>query len=173
MEIPEIATDRLILEPLTARHATRLYPDISDQRIYQYIDESPPTSLAALRKRYKSLEARRSPDGSQFWLNWVLKKSSGDAYVGYVQATVQGDEAIIAYVLLPRMWGLGYAYEAVRAMLHFLSSECRVRRFIADVDRRNTRSIKLLQRVGFVKTQQKRKSTDDAIKFIYVPKEAT
>ena len=50
---------------------------LSDPAIYEFENE-PPESVERLRARYAYLEARRSPDGSQQWLNWVLRLRAGD-----------------------------------------------------------------------------------------------
>ena len=70
-----------------------------------------------LRERFAKLETRRSGDGREQWLNWVLRRRSGEL-IGYVQATVRGDgQAFIAYVLGSAHWGQGLASEAVAAVL--------------------------------------------------------
>src|SRR5882672_11356745 len=82
-----LATSRLLLEPLTAGHAEALFALLSDAALYTYLPGEPPVSVEALRERYRRLEARRSPDGSELWLNWVGRQHNG-AYVGLVEATV-------------------------------------------------------------------------------------
>jgi hypothetical protein len=46
---------------------------LADPRIYDYIDAEPSEGLAA---RYRQLETRRSPDGTERWLNWVNRCAS-------------------------------------------------------------------------------------------------
>src|SRR5919109_5115976 len=81
-----IEAARLTLEPQTASHAVEMFDVLSDPAIYAY-ENSPPRSLEWLRTRFEKLESRRSPDGMQRWLNWVVRLKTG-ALVGYVQATV-------------------------------------------------------------------------------------
>ena len=69
-----------------------------------------------------------------------------------VQATVEGDNAYIAYELGSAWWGRGYASEAVAAMLDELRTAYRVRRFSAVAKRANARSHALLERAGFART---------------------
>ena len=73
-----LETAALTLEPLTVRHADEMFAVLGDPAIYEYENE-PPASLDALRRRYAALESRRSPDGSEGWLNWVIRLPSGAA----------------------------------------------------------------------------------------------
>ena len=89
----------LVLEPQVAAHAAELFPVLDDPGLYDFIDDEGPASETALRERLARLESRRSPDGSEAWLNWVVRNAEGRV-VGYVQATVgPKHEAEIAYVL--------------------------------------------------------------------------
>ncbi len=54
----------------------------------------------------------------------------------------------IGYSFNRRFWDKGYAAEAVRAVMDNAFGVMNVRRIIAEADVRNTRSIKLLERVG-------------------------
>jgi RimJ/RimL family protein N-acetyltransferase len=79
----------------------------------------------------------------------VVRERTGAAAMGYVQATVLADgEALIAYEFASRFWGLGYAREAVAAMMQELSGAYGVRRVGAVFKKTNHRSRKLLGRLG-------------------------
>jgi ribosomal-protein-alanine N-acetyltransferase len=145
-----LTTARLELEPLAGDHAERLWEGLRDERLYEFLDEEPPVSLAALRERYEVLARGRSRDGREIWLNWAVRVRDLDRYAGYVQATVTPpDVASIAYVLFPEFWGKGYAREAVEAMNAHLAAHYGARDLRATVDVRNARSIALLERLGF------------------------
>ena len=102
-----------------------------------------------MRDRFTRLETRRSGDGTERWLNWIVRIASGEA-VGYVQASVEPDgRAFIAYVFASRWWGQGLAQEAVRAMMDELRGAYDARHFVAVFKQRNARSRALLMRLGF------------------------
>lgn len=149
-----LATARLTLEPQVTAHADAMFAVLSDPAIYTY-ENAPPASLAWLRERYARLESRTSPDGSERWLNWVLRTADGTA-IGYVQATVRGDGADVAYEMGSAWWGRGLAHEAVAAMLGELAGTCGVRRFGAVAKRANVRSRALLARLGFAEASRAR-----------------
>lgn len=143
-----LQTARLTLEPLLAAHAPAMFDVLSDPAIYTF-ENAPPPSLAWLQERYTKLESRRSADGTQAWLNWVLRLRSG-GLIGVVQATLGSDgRAFIAYELGSAHWGRGLASEAVAAMIDELAAHYRARLLVAVFKRANTRSRRLLKRLGF------------------------
>lgn len=144
-----IATPELALEPLGVSHAEMMFELLSDPAIYRYLDYAPPSSVEHLRGVYAQLEARRSPDGVEAWLNWVIRPH-GHSLVGYVQATVNSNRgAYVAYVLASKHWGHGYAQKAMQPMLEHLASAYGVDHCLATVEAQNQRSIRLLERLGF------------------------
>jgi len=143
-----IETGSLTLEPQTAAHAEEMFAVLSDPAIYEYENEPPP-SLEWLRVRFTQLESRRSADGQEQWLNWVIRLPTSEL-IGYVQATVHADgRAAIAYELSSAYWGRGLARRAVQAMISELGQRYQVRRLTAVFKRNNLRSMRLLERLGF------------------------
>lgn len=143
----ELLTARLALEPQFAAHADEMFAVLSDPAIYEF-ENAPPASVDALRARYRALESRRSADGSELWLNWVVRVRGGPA-IGYVQATVLGaGRALIAYELHSGHWRQGYGTEAVTAMIEELRNSYGVTTIAAIFKRPNYRSRGLLERLG-------------------------
>jgi ribosomal-protein-alanine N-acetyltransferase len=150
---PFIASERLILEPLSAGHAERLFASFSDPELYTYLPSDPPGSLEAMRERYRRLEARRSTDGKALWLNWAAREESG-SYVGVVEATVHADAtAHVAYFVFRPFQRQGFAAEAVEAVLAHLKNDIGVREARALLDTRNEASWRLLERLGFKRSR--------------------
>jgi RimJ/RimL family protein N-acetyltransferase len=142
------------LEPRTMAHAEELFPVLAEAALYEFIDEEPPLSVEALRHKLARSESRKSPDGSEHWLNWVVRDSSGRV-AGYVQATVRSNlDTNVAYAIGSAFWGRGLATEAVAQMLDIVATGFGVKRFIVIAERRNTRSIRLAERLGFVEVSQ-------------------
>jgi RimJ/RimL family protein N-acetyltransferase len=136
------------LEPQVAAHAAEMFDVLSDPAIYEF-ESSPPVSAAWLTERFTKLESRVSPEGTEQWLNWVVRLPTG-ALAGYVQATIAADRtAHIAYELASRFWRQGIGRAAVSAMLEELGATYGVRTFMATLKERNYRSLALLQALGF------------------------
>ena len=139
----------LALEPLTAGHAAEMFALLSEPELYRHLDYAPPSSVQHLEALYATLEGRRSPDGTQHWLNWVIREPV-HGLIGYVQATVgQSASAWIAYVLGAQYWGQGYATLATHCMMEHLVAAYAVRRFLATVERNNAKSLAVLERLDF------------------------
>jgi len=143
-----VRSDGLTLEPQIAAHAAEMFVVLSDPAIYEY-ENQPPPSLEWLRSRFIKLETRRSSDGKEQWLNWVIRLPTSEL-IGYVQATVKTHgSASIAYELSSAYWGHGLASEAVKAMTSELVQNYQVRSLSAVFKRENLRSRRLLERLGF------------------------
>src|SRR5437016_10343920 len=143
-----IETGRLTLEPQTAAHAEEMFAVLSDPAIYEY-ENQPPPSLEWLRTRFTKLESRLSANGREQWLNWVIRLPTSEL-IGYVQATVHPNHrAAIAYELSSAYWGRGLARQAVQAMISELVQRYQVHQLTAIFKRKNLRSMRLLERLGF------------------------
>jgi RimJ/RimL family protein N-acetyltransferase len=147
-----LVAGRVTLEPQMAGHAEEMFPVLSDPSLYPFLDQPPPASLEWLRERFRKLEARQSPDGGERWLNWIIRTEARQP-VGFVQATVHGASADIAFVLGSAHWGRGLAHEAAQAMVSELIDYHDVTRFFATAARDNLRSIRLLKRLGFSRVE--------------------
>lgn len=145
-----IVSARIFLEPLMEGHADELFELLSDKKLFEFIDESPPESLEWLRARYLALESRISPDGEEIWLNWMVRQYDRKP-LGYVQSTVYSEgKAEIAFVFAREFWGLSFAYEASKMMLAELENGYGIKSVYATVAIENVRSHRLLNRLGFV-----------------------
>ena len=126
---------------------------LADPRTHEFVPGDPPTDEDVLRERFERLASRRSPDGAEYWLNWVV--FAGEKALGTVQATVApaAARAHVAYMFHPEVWGQGYATEAVQAMLEHLKG-LQVGRAEANIDVRNGRSQRLVERLGFKRVEE-------------------
>jgi RimJ/RimL family protein N-acetyltransferase len=119
-------TLRLMVEPLTAAHASEMQPVLSDPAIYAFIGGAP-RSAAELEARYARLAVGRSADGSEVWGNWVLRVSATGAAAGELQATLPAagpgtGPALVAWVLGTGFQGQGFAREAAISLVDRLSA---------------------------------------------------
>ena len=146
-------TSRLRIEALSLRHASVIFSAQLDPLIYQFIPDDP-LSLEELTRRYSFLEGAKSPDGKEHWLNWVAFDREGHAVIGTFQATVPANgPTSIAYTVFPPFWGQGYATEIGLCMLAHIFNTYSSSSVIAEIDTRNTASIRLVERWGFCKSK--------------------
>lgn len=112
-------TSRLTLEPLRPEHAAEMVAVLGDPALYEFTGGEPPT-LDELRARYERQVVGRSPDGSQEWLNWIVRTTDDGQAVGFVQTTITADRADIAWLIGTSWQGRGYGTEAARKMVALL-----------------------------------------------------
>ncbi|MGX2998759.1 GNAT family N-acetyltransferase [Streptomyces sp. JNUCC 64] len=119
-----VRTARLLLEPLQPGHAPEAVSLFDDVRLHEWTGGSPCT-LEELEAKYRRQSAGRSPDGTQGWLNWMVRRLADGRLVGTVQATLSrpdggGTEAALAWVIGSDHQGEGYGREAALAMADWL-----------------------------------------------------
>lgn len=115
-----ITTDRLVLEPLRVGHAEEMAPLLMDQRLHEFIGGNPATR-EELRSRYAGQMVGHSADGTQGWLNWIVRLCRTGAATGTVQATLTVPRsADLAWVTAAPHQGRGYATEAAIAVTEWL-----------------------------------------------------
>jgi glycine hydroxymethyltransferase len=146
-----LATERLRLEPLHVAHAAEMVPTLSASELYGYTGGEPP-DIDTLTERYHAL-VLGSPDPGEEWHNWILRSvETGDA-VGFVQATVEGDSADVAWVTGHPWQGRGFATEATSAMCDWLTSKG-VKQLAAHIHPRHAASQRVAEANGFERTGQ-------------------
>jgi [ribosomal protein S5]-alanine N-acetyltransferase len=146
-----LSGQRLRLEPLTAQHAGDLFEGLSDMRLYTFMPDEPPKSVAALEARYAKIEARRSPDGKQQWLNWAAFDTERNAAIGRFEATVLEDGvAHLAYIVFPQYWRRGYGGEGVTLVRDHLLTFPWIRSLLVEITPNNLPSRRLIEALNFV-----------------------
>ena len=131
MRAEALGNDVVLLEPLSVEHAEEMAPVLADARLYQFIGGEPP-SVADLHGRYAKQVSGHSPDGKQWWLNWVVRRRVVGSAAGYVQATVDPNGAELAWVIGVQHQGQGLARESIRLVVDWLRGQG-VSRLIAHV----------------------------------------
>ncbi|MEV4014324.1 GNAT family N-acetyltransferase [Nonomuraea angiospora] len=112
-----IETPELVLLPLRPEHADEMAVVLSDPELHTFTGGAPLT-VPELRARYERLVA--GPSG---WRNWVIWSRGEERLVGYVQATIDGRTAEIAWVIGTPWQGRGLATASARALVDQLIRE--------------------------------------------------
>lgn len=129
-------------------HAKLLFRHLRDPQLYVFLDSEPPKSISILETQYRRWEPRRSPDGTQTWLNWAARLRGGE-YIGWFQVTTyENGRADLAYLVFAAHQRRGYAVEACRAVIDYLRGDKTVRTIRTTIDKRNIASIALARRLG-------------------------
>ncbi len=140
-------SDRLSLEPLAVSHVDEMVEVLSHLELYEFTGGEPPDART-LTRRYES-QVRGSGDADEQWLNWILRENSSSRAIGFVQATVTGEGAAIAWTVGTAHQGRGFATEAARVMKDYLVS-CGVDRFEAYIHPQHVASERVASALGLV-----------------------
>ncbi|MBV8466404.1 MAG: GNAT family N-acetyltransferase [Burkholderiales bacterium] len=152
----DMASERLRLERICEAHADQMFAGLQNPQLYTYFSGQPPESILALRKRYSRLALGESPARDEYWHNWIMKRENSSVPIGFLQSTIKKDapaKALLAYVLFPEYWGMGYAREGLGTVIQHLAKTAKCSRFEALIDTRNRRSIHLLESLGFAQVE--------------------
>ena len=147
-----IATARLRIEPLGARHAALLFDGMQDPAIYRWISMRQSPSVAHQAERWARVERDVLAVDGVFELGWAVQRVADGAWIGKMDAEVQADGIAtnVGYFFLPAYWGRGHASEAVAALCaHFARQGVIEQR--ATVTLGNDASCRVLERAGFVR----------------------
>ena len=144
----------LDLEPLTVQHADEMHCLLDDPALHAFTGGSP-AGLEELRERYARQADGRSPDGSQRWLNWVVRHRDTSRAVGAVQATVTTADgrctAEVAWVIARPHQRRGHASEAAHTMAAWLRARG-VHELVAHVHPAHSASAAVARALGLVPT---------------------
>lgn len=129
-------------------------PLLDDVGLHTFIGGAPATR-GELKGRYIRQVVGRSPDGSQRWLNWVVRRRDSGQAVGTTQATVSehdaGLTAAVAWVIGASQQRQGYAQEAAKVMVRWLRHQG-VEVVVAHVHPQHQASIAVARAVGLAPT---------------------
>lgn len=148
----ELVTSRLLLRELevTDWRATNAYE--SDPDVVRYETFGTMTAEESLAYIERALEDAQDEPRLTWDLAVVLRPSGPLIGRCGIQLTKpEQREATLWYILAKPHWGRGYATEAARTMTDFAFATLDAHRVIADADPRNTRSIRVLEKLGFRK----------------------
>jgi RimJ/RimL family protein N-acetyltransferase len=120
---PVLRNAGVALEPLQVEHAAEMAELLDDPGLHTFIGGTPATE-PELTERYRRQTLGWSPDRSQRWLNWVVRRCADNQIVGTVQATVTSQDGLlaaeVAWVVATAYQGHGYAKEATSTMMQWL-----------------------------------------------------
>jgi RimJ/RimL family protein N-acetyltransferase len=153
-EAPPLQSQRLALEPLRIEHAEEMAPVLDDPALHTFIGGKPATAQE-LRGRYSEQIEGQPPDGSQRWLNWIVRRRDNGVAVGFVQATIsrQNGEmtADVAWVVAVSQQRNGYAREAAQLMAGWLRQQ-HVQLVVAHVHPQHHASNAVARSIGLAPT---------------------
>ncbi len=145
-----LETERLVLREFTLTDAPFILTLVNSPKWLQYIGD----------RGIKSI-----PDAENYLQNGPIKSYANNGFGLYLAKLKDTDAPIgmcglikreylenvdIGYALLPEYEGKGYAYESALATVQYASKKLTASKLAAITDPENERSVKLLEKMGFV-----------------------
>jgi RimJ/RimL family protein N-acetyltransferase len=144
---PNLATDDLLLRPMTLADAVRVRELAGDERIADTTADIPHPYPDGEAERWLAEVAKQTAAREQ--LSWAI--TAEHILLGCVSLMhMTGDEAELGYWVGVPYWGRGIATRAVRSVVACGFEQLGLKRIHARVLSRNKASAKLLLRQGFI-----------------------
>src|SRR5687767_14641082 len=150
-QLPMLPASRVALRPLVEADAADVFAVFSDPEVMRYWDgapmATPEAALAYVSEIHQSFRRREL-------FQWGIASRPDDRIIGtctLLHVSHAHERGEIGFALAQAQWGRGLATEAVTTLLSFVFTTLQLHRVEADVDPRNTRSLRLLERLGFTR----------------------
>jgi len=150
-EFPILDTPRLILRKAVPSDRTGLFALYADEEVMRYMPLDPFESVEEADDEM-SWHARIFRE--QTGIRWMIEERATGAFVGtcgFLGIERQHSRMEIGYDLARQHWGKGLMPEAVRAVLDFGFGPLAANKIEARVDPDNAASIRLMDKLGFVR----------------------
>lgn len=149
--LPTISANRVSLRAITERDLDSLFTIFSDPEVMRYWSSPPLKNREAAEALLRDMQDKFR---RKLYFQWGIALRTDDSLIGtstLFHIESNNHRAEIGYALGRAHWGKGYIQEALTALLGYAFSELNLHRIEADVDPRNERSIRTLERLGFKK----------------------
>ena len=169
LEIPILEGQRLRLEPLSLSHSPGMFALWREPEVCEHSGPAVDSSGESIR-----LPAKSRSDSDRLLSYWLDRSQAGTGFrwaavlhtpaefVGAVGFNSLGACSEYAYHLVPRHWGAGLGNEASRIALSWAFSTGS-RSVEAFIEPANTRSIRLVERLGFERSHE---ASDELARYV-------
>jgi len=154
-----VETDRLILRRFMDADVDHLFALHNDPDVMRFLNGGTPTPRVEIAREY---DAHFAGDG--YWA--AIEKSTGEFLGWFSLHPTEGrapDDFELGYRLHRAGWGRGYASEGSRALIHKGFTELGVRRVWAQTMAVNTRSRRVMEKLGSTYVRTFHEEFDDPL----------
>lgn len=148
---PELMSEHYLLRDIIHANPQQLFELYSHPEVVRYIDMPP---LHSIHDAQKYIFNAADMFDKQQKVVWAIYDKEQKNLVGIIRLYAINKEhhfADIGFELNRNYWGKGIISECLQTVLHFLFTQIQFKRIEAQTFVGNDRSIKLLERLGFVR----------------------
>jgi [ribosomal protein S5]-alanine N-acetyltransferase len=149
---PNLVTERLTLRQMKMEDENDIFLLRSNESVLQFIDI---IKAEVIEDARKFIEKINEGILKKEWIMWGITLKEDNKLIGticYWNILKEAMEAEIGYMLHPGFQGMGIMLEAVIKVIDYGFKMMKLSSIVADLHPGNSRSIKLLERTGFVYT---------------------
>jgi ribosomal-protein-alanine N-acetyltransferase len=148
MNIPTLASPRLILRPFLSEDIDRLHSIYQVKDVLKYF---PGSSIPSLEKVERFVTRQHTHWQEHAYGNWAILPAGAKEISGWagLQYLPELDETEVGFLLAKPFWGQGFASEAARLSIQFGFEEIALDHIIALVHPENTASLAVVKKCGF------------------------
>ena len=147
--LPTLKAPRVALRHLTPADADDIFAIFCDAEVMRYWSSVPMETMAEATAYIDHIhEGLRRRDLFQ----WGISDAASGRVIGtctLLSVSMPNERGEIGFALARDQWGRGLAREAVTTLITFAFEQLGLHRLEADVDPRNDRSLRVLERLGF------------------------
>jgi RimJ/RimL family protein N-acetyltransferase len=146
---PPLETQRLILRDFVESDWQAVHNYASNPEVVRYLPFGPNTEEDTKNFLQTEIKMRRKRPRQHFGFAVTLK--SDKQVIGACRISITNpskEEGSIGYCLAKEFWGQGYATETARKLLDFGFKQLSLHRIFAFCDPKNTRSMRVLVKIG-------------------------
>ena len=148
---PELSTNRLILRKMEKTDAKTLFQFWSDHEVTKYMNMN---SFKNIEQAFYMINFLNNLFRNKEGIRWGIVRKEDNTLIGtcgfntWIKRSSRGE---IGYELGQEYWGNGYATEALKEVIRFGFEETQLNRVEAFVVSEASRSIRILEKLGFNK----------------------
>jgi ribosomal-protein-alanine N-acetyltransferase len=150
VSFPKLTTERLILRQLVMNDENEIFKLRSDERVQEFLDRPKANTIDDTRKFIEKISKGIS---NNEWLYWAIVLKGEKKLMGTFclwNFSKENNSAEIGYELLPNFQGKGIMQEAIEGIIKYGFEILKLNSLDAFTHPRNIKSIKLIERYGFV-----------------------
>ena len=164
---PTLTTERLKLRQLLERDVQEIFMLRSDSITNKYLGREPSKTLEDALNFIRKINANRKSSNLPYW---AVTKKNDEKLIGTICLFDFSEElkkCEIGYELLTAYQGQGFMNEAIKKVIEYSAQTLGLKTIDASTHKDNQKSIKLLQKFNFKKTEIVDETNPNLIVFSY------
>jgi [ribosomal protein S5]-alanine N-acetyltransferase len=149
MKFSNLRTERLFLRELRLDDAEQIFRLRSDKDVNDLIDRQSAVTIDDAIKFIHMIQVNATNDEGVLWAITLDGDSKLLGTILYWHIEWKKNKAELGYELLPEYQAKGIMKEALEKVIRFGFEELKFKEIVAEPNRKNTRSIRLLEKLNF------------------------